>query len=312
MFRAPLTCGPRAAVFAIAVALAAPSVAHVSERAPVTESYKLPISPVRDQGDSDLCWVYATLSMLETNYLAKHPQSKIQLSRALVQRSSIADRFRRRITGNSDRLEDGGVAVDAVALIRQQGIVAEKDFHPVVDSDPVWEKVGYAISRAPSEADKLAALDSAVASQLGAAPEKTQLDGRELTPRQFAQAVLGDNVWAEYDVTRDGRGRIGPSLDPDARPGTQAHFIDLPTAVELIHRSLARGQAVVWSSNDDHALVIYGADYDAEGRPIDYWIKDSFAPYSYLAPAGKIHEQLTDVTVAAPATEEASLHQADK
>ena len=33
------------------------------------ESYVLPITPPLHQGDTGLCWMYATLSMLETNYL---------------------------------------------------------------------------------------------------------------------------------------------------------------------------------------------------------------------------------------------------
>ncbi|HXT05810.1 MAG TPA: hypothetical protein VN715_02595 [Roseiarcus sp.] len=299
-----LKFGVRAA--AIGLALAASGVSADQGPQPlVSKSFRLPISAARDQGDSDLCWVYATLNMLESNYLARHPQSKIELSRALVQRASIADRFHRAITGNSDHLEDGGVAVDAVSLIRQHGLVAEQDFHPVVDSTPVWDHVADAISEAPGEADKLAALNSALASQLGATPQTTRLDGRELTPTQLAKAVLGDNVWTEYDVARDGKARVGPSQDPDARPGTQAHYVDLPTAVGLIHKSLARNQAVVWSSSENHALVIYGADYDAEGRPLAYWVKDSFAPYNYRAPAEKIEAELTDVTVAIPPREAA-------
>ena len=271
----------------------------------VAESYKLPISAPRDQGDSDLCWVYATLNMLESNYLEKHPQSKIELSRAILQRATIADRFRRSITGDSQHLEDGGVAVDALNLIRQHGLVAEKDFHPVIESAPVWDHVASAISQAPSQADKLAELKSAVTGELGATPKETTLDGRELTPQQFAATMLGDNVWTEYDIARDGRARIGPSPDPDARPETRVHYVDLSTAVDLIHKSLARGQAVVWGSNDNHALLIYGADYDPEGRALAYWVKDSFAPYTYRAPAAKIHAELTDVTVAVTPSEEA-------
>lgn len=271
----------------------------------VAESYRLPISAARDQGDSDLCWVFATLNMLESNYLTRHPQSKIELSRALVQRASLADRFRRSITGDSHHLEDGGIAIDALNLIREHGLVAEKDFHAVVETAPVWDSVAEVISQAPDKADKLDALKSAVASELGATPEKTVLDGRQMTPKELANAVLGDNVWTEYDVTRDGPQRIGPSQDPDARPEARVHYVALPTAVDLIHKSLAQGQAVVWGSNENHALLIYGADYDAAGRAIAYWVKDSFAPYTYRAPAAQIHAELTDVTVAVSPTEEA-------
>jgi len=83
------------------------------------ERYALPISPPLDQGDSDLCWVFATLSMLETNYMVRHPGSRIELSRGALQFDSVADRFRRVIRGEAGRPEDGGLAVEAIALIRQ-------------------------------------------------------------------------------------------------------------------------------------------------------------------------------------------------
>jgi hypothetical protein len=270
---------------------------------PVTaQSYKLPISPPLDQGDSGLCWVYATLSMLESNYLAKHPGSKIALSRAALQRFTIMDRFQREITGNSTHLEDGGLAVDALLLIRQNGLVGARDYHDIVDSDAVFAGVSSRLAPVKGADAKLKALDVALARALGAAPASTRLDGRTLTAAGLAKTVLGDEVWTEYDVIRDGGApRVALSDDPDARPETLVHNVELAQAVKLIHDSLARGEAVVWGSTDNHALLIYGADYDAEGQPLAYWIKDSFAPYTKRMPAGEVHAVLTDVTVAAPA-----------
>src|SRR5271165_1172793 len=92
-----------------------------------TERYALPITPPMDQEDSDLCWVFATLSMLETNYMVRHPGSKIALSRGALQVDTIADRFRRRIRGESMPLEEGGLAVEAIDLIRENGLFDQSD-----------------------------------------------------------------------------------------------------------------------------------------------------------------------------------------
>ncbi len=264
------------------------------------ESYKLPISPPRDQGDSDLCWVFATLNMLESNYLQKHPGSHIELSRGAVQRASIADRFARLITNNSAHLEDGGVAVDALALIRANGLFAAQDFHDYVDSDPIFTTAAARLSRIALASEKAKALDRALAAALGVLPAVTHLGGKDLTPSELADAVLGDETWTEYDVIGAGVAHVGPSDDPDARPETRVHYVPLATAIDLIHRSLAGGEAVVWGSKDNHALEIFGADYDSSGQPLSYWVKDSFAPYVYRAPAEAIHNVLTDVTVATP------------
>jgi hypothetical protein len=291
----------RAGAFALLIMLSgAPAHAlHESAGQPpqAAERYKLPISPPRDQGDSGLCWVFATLSMLETNYMEAHPGSKIELSRGALQREAIADRLRRLAKGGPAYLEEGGIAIDALALIRADGLVAEGDFHDFVDADPVFATLARRVRAASGEAAKLKALDGALDARLGAPPAKTHLDGRVLTPPELAKAVVGDGAWAEYDLSRDGVARVGRSEDPDARPGAIVHYAPLSTLIDLIHGSLKRGQAVVWGSTDDHALLIFGGDYDVQGRPISYWVKDSFAPYVYRAPAEQIHRQLTDVTV---------------
>ncbi len=60
--------------------------------------------------------------------------------------------------------------------------------------------------------------------------------------------------------------------------------------VDLIHKSLAHGEAVVIGTAD-HALLVYGADYDGDGKPLSYLVKDSMAPYLYRAEAESLHQQ---------------------
>ena len=262
----------------------------------VAESYLLPITPPLDQGELDLCWVYATLSMLETNYVVRHPGSRIALSRGALQRDEIADRFVRLISGEPRNLDNGGLPVEALALIRQNGLLAENDFHDVVDPDPIFPAIEQNLKRYGDPADRRKALDEALKTVLGAKPETTHLDGDALSPAELARAVLGQEKWVEFDLARDGVEGWGSSHDPDARPETRVMYVKLDQMIDLIHHSLARGEAVVWSSKD-HAVMIYGGDYAKNGTPLCYWIKDSLAPYTYRAPAETIHRQLDDVTV---------------
>ena len=263
----------------------------------VAESYLLPITPPLDQGESDLCWVYATLSMLETNYMVRHPDSQIALSRGALERDAIADRFLRLIRGEPRNLDNGGLAVEALALIRQNGLLAEDDFHDVLDPDQIFPAIEKNLARYADPADQRKALDEALKTMLGAKPTTTHLDGDALSPAELARAVLGQEQWVEFDLARDGVEGWGPPHDPDARPETRVKYVKLDQMIDLIHRSLARGKAAVWGS-EDHALMIYGGDYAKDGTPLSYWIKDSLAPYTYRADAETIHRQLNDVTVA--------------
>ncbi len=271
------------------------------ESAPVSslESYKLPITSPQDQGESDLCWVYATLSMLETNYLSQHPGVHIEFSRGALQRASILDRFERWLGGEPRHLEDGGLAVDALDLIRSHGLVAAPDFHDVVESDPLYETMAQRLEALPDVASRLAAAKDALNGVLGEVAPVTALDGVAMTPAGLAKAVLGEQTWIEYDLAADGVERVGPSRDPDARAQTQVHYVGLPKLIEVIHGSLRRGEAVVWGSTD-HALLIFGADYGADGQPLAYWVKDTFSPYVYREAADELHKRLNDVTVTSP------------
>jgi hypothetical protein len=262
----------------------------------VAERYALPITAPVDQGDSDLCWAFAALSMLETNYLVKHPGSEVALSRGALQLDALADRFRRMIRGEPGGLEDGGLAVEALQLIRENGLIHEGDFHDVVDTDPISSTIEQALAGA---ADKPAFLDAALKDGLGATPPTTRLDGRRLSPAELARAVLDGETWTEFDLAHDGLEGLGPSEDPDARPETRVRYVPLEAMIDLIHKSLKRGEAVVWGTTD-HALMIYGADYDRAGAPLSYLVKDSMAPYTYRARAEAIHRVLHDVTVALP------------
>jgi hypothetical protein len=261
------------------------------------ESYVLPITPPLDQGDTGLCWMYATLSMLETNYLTSHPGSQISLSRGAMQVEAVEDRLERWVRGESTRLPEGGLAVEALALIRKDGIVAKPDFSDIVDSNPVAESIEKDLARIPDRAAQEKALTEEVHEKLGVVPEVTHLDGQVVSAERMAHAVTDGSEWTEFDLSPDGSETWGPSLDPDARPETRVKYVKLEVLINLIHQSLARGQAVVWGSLD-HALLIYGGDYDSDGKPLSYLIKDSFEPYTYRESAEEIHKILHDVTVA--------------
>jgi hypothetical protein len=207
------------------------------------------------------------------------------------------DRIARRIRGEPGKLEDGGLAVEALDLIRQHGLVARGDFHDIVDSDPIFASIGEELSRAADPEEKLRLLGSELKSRVGETPSVTHLDGEPLSPRELAAAVLGRRQWAEFDRSRDGVEGWGHSHDPDARADTLVMYVTLDRLVDLIHRSLAQGRAVV-AGTDDHSFLVYGADYDSDGKPLSYLIKDSLAPFLYRKSAEKLHGELNDVTVA--------------
>ena len=141
-----------------------------SQEQQVAESYALPITPPLHQGDTGLCWMYATLSMLETNYLSRHPGSKISLSRGAMQVEAVEDRLERLVRGKSTRLPEGGLAVEALTLIRKDGIVAQPDFRDIVDSNPIAKSIEQDLARITDRAAKEKALSEELHEKLGVVP----------------------------------------------------------------------------------------------------------------------------------------------
>ena len=291
---------PRIAVFLLvplACVALGPHIFAPRAAAPA-ESYVLPVTPPADQADTGLCWVFATLSMLETNYMQSHPGRKIELSRTALQRDAITDRFRRLIRGESSKLGDGGLAVEALEMIREDGLFEQRDLQGIVESDPVISEIAEKVAEHSESEEKQETLSAELEEKFGPKPGATHLGNELVTPAELAKAVLGGKTWTEFDLARDGVEGWGPSRDPDARPDTRVRYVGLDRMIDLIHQSLKLGEAVVYGTKD-HALLIYGADYDANGRPIAYLIKDSFAPYLYRKDADEVHRSLNDVTVSA-------------
>ncbi len=158
------------------------------------ERSALPITAPLDQGDTGLCWVYATLSMLETNYMARHPGAHVEFSRAALERDALADRFHRLIHGESGDAGDGGLAVEALALIRQNGLVERDDFHDVVDDGPVLASLKETVAGPGEPEVKDRALDDALTATLGVTPTTTHLEGRLVSPTAIADAALAGHA----------------------------------------------------------------------------------------------------------------------
>lgn len=270
---------------------------------PAGESYALPITSPQDQGDTGLCWVFATLSMLETNYMSRHPGAEVEFSRAGLQRDAVDDRARRRARGEPGSLSEGGLAVEAVDLVRRNGLVQRADFHDIVNIEPLVSTLKETLEEAAEPAEKERDLDDDVEAALGEKPVMTHLNGRPVSPAELARMALGGSAWVEFDLSRDGATGWGPSRDPDARAETRVRYVTIPVLIDLIHRSLRRGEAAVVGTID-HALLVYGADYDPDGKPLSYLIKDSLAPpYLYRLDAEALHQKLNDVTVAVERSE---------
>ncbi len=265
-------------------------------RSPDTAELRLPVSRGFDQGGTELCWAYAMLNGLETTYRVRHEDADLELSRRAMQYFTMENRHLLRIRGEASYLGERGVAVDAMSMLGNQGLVAFADFADVGDAYGNFD-IRRAVDRAGSEAEKIAALHEGLAVVYGVPPAVTHLDDAELSPLELTAAVVEGQVWESYAISRDAAEGYRQHPDPDARPGVVSWYMPQARFEARIKAALAAGFPVEITVGG-HCLLIYGARYDAAGRAQSYFIKDSYPGYFYEADPRETMANLVEMTTA--------------
>jgi len=272
---------------------------------PAVETIVLPISRGFNQRDTGLCWAYATLSALETIYLVRNPEgSDVELSRRAMQYYTMEDRYRRSIKQVNTYISEGGIVLDAIRLIQSNGIVSFDDYYDI--TEPYGDaNISDMIDNAGSVTDKIIAMYEGMDIVYTAPPTLAHIPGSPAPGNQnstkveaqagdLARLVLALDAWQSYAPSSTKSG-FHTHPDPDARWENMSWYMPRGEFPDRIKQALKAGFPVIVSIQT-HSLLIYGADYDSNGAPLTYYIKDSYPPYYYRANAGYVHENFWEMT----------------
>ncbi len=266
----------------------------VSEKA--AEKYLLPVSRGFSQKGTELCWAYSTLSGLESNYLAKFPDRKLELSRRAMQIFTMEDRYRRYINGTEKFLSERGIALDALSLIRQNGLVAFDDYGDIVDPYGEFNFV-VKIAAALTLEGKLQTLLTGLNQKYGYPPLATHLESKQVSRGELTNAVLMNQIWQSFALQNGPTGGLGKHPDPDARAEAVSWFIPREEFAAKIKESLKADHSVEVTIGG-HSILLYGAEYNEQGEPIVYYMKDSYPDYFYKSFPEKLHNSLLEISTA--------------
>lgn len=268
---------------------------------PLASSLKLHASPPLDQKHTGLCWVYATLSALETNHFERTGE-EILLSRRWLQYLNMRDRIARAFLGERTNFSEGGNALDAIRLARSSGL---RRFDPAND---VYRNLPYKDLRGEIARENSFENKTRVESLLALLFPDAEL-GAE--PR-LADSIFGKEEWIEFAPNDAGKTGFDTHPDADARADTFAYYVARSETEEVIVSSLRKRRAVIIGVGG-HIVMIYGVDFDKAGRPRAYHVKDSYAhpvtkfenSYFYSADPEKVARETWAVTVIGKAPESA-------
>ena len=155
-----------------------------------TIDLRLPTTPVKDQGSSSLCWVYAMLATLETEHIMRG--DSVNLSPDYVARMYLSEQAsRRRLLPNKVVQKETGITTRgmctmALDLIQTYGLQHYDAYHRRLNMDynVLCRKLDYG-----NDTEKL--LDK----YIGPLPNQVFMLGALYTPLEFAHSVCTDDEY---------------------------------------------------------------------------------------------------------------------
>ena len=208
-------------------------------------------TPVKNQGRSPLCWLYAMLATIESEHLMAG--DSVNLSTDYLARQLLADQartyfFTRRTADVSLR----GMASMALQLLQRYGAEDHDAYgnRQPVNYDVLARKVRQVARGAGSVARLDGRLESLLDRETGYVPRAVFMFGAEYTPHEFAHSVcLPGEYLAVTSFTHHPFGRAFVLEVPDNQ--LRDSFLNVPIGVMMRHveRALRAGHPVCWEGD---------------------------------------------------------------
>lgn len=222
-----------------------------------TVELRLPTTPVKDQGSSSLCWVYAMLATLETEHIMRG--DSVNLSPDYVARMYLSEQAnRRRLLPNKVVQKEAGITTRgmctmALDLIQTYGLQHYDAYRhkPDMDYNVLCRKLDYG-----NDTEKL--LDR----YIGPLPNQVFMLGALYTPLEFAHSVCTDDEYiALTSFTHHPYGQRFPLEVPDNYFHDTFLNVPLDTMMNRIVQSLRSGHPVCWEGDTSEPGFLFGEGY---------------------------------------------------
>lgn len=237
-------------------------------------SVMLPVTPIKDQGKSQFCWVYAMLATIETEHLVKG--DSVNLSVDYIARMYLEEMAMERFRSNGKKeLSMRGMAPMAIDLLQEYGAMPFDSYRPrnAVNYNVLQRKiemaVDIALSHRLSEARCLEEVREKLDKEIGYLPRFVFMYGMQYTFLEFAHSVCMRNEYKSLTSLSD-----YPYGEKIRLPFADNHYdceawnIDPELLISSIEESLSQGHPVLWEGgpNDNHAVSIIGMGRDKAGE----------------------------------------------
>ena len=232
---------------------------------PVTECI-VKITPVKDQGDSSLCWLYAMLATIESDRIMMGDSvhlSPFYTVYCLLERQAEAAYLSR----DEALLNQRAMAPYALRLIEDYGLTHYAAYNVrTADMSVLWRKVEKIVADAVNRRSGIATLRADVTRVLDAdlrpKPRRVYLLGAEYTAAQFARSVCAPGDYVSLtSFTHHPFGECVKIEVPDNHSGETFLNVPIDTLEERVDAALRNGRAVCWEGDTSEPGFSFGRGY---------------------------------------------------
>ncbi len=215
-----------------------------------TDEVRLAVTPVKDQGRSSLCWVYAMLATIETEHIMAG--DSVNLSTDCIARRVLAERARLHFLsrGKTD-IDMRGMATAVPRIMAEYGIYPHDSYNARgVNYNTLARLVGNIADTAPDMSRADSAVARALDERIGHLPPNVYMLGAQYTPVEFAHSVCQRNEYvALTSFTHHPYGTRFALEVPDNRDGDMFLNVTPDELMRCIEGSLRAGHPVCWEGD---------------------------------------------------------------
>ena len=226
---------------------------HSRER--FTHEVMLKTTPVKDQGNSRLCWIYAMLATIETERLMMG--DSVNLSAAYVARAFFNEQTQRQyVIQGRQNADDRGMISMVPQLLLRNGVMPFDSYRPKdgFNSTVIMRRLtklamasqahNKGLSYLQSETNTL--LDEAV----GPSPRTVFMYGCEYTPLEFAHSVCQAGEYVGLtSFTHHAFGKPFVLEVPDNLYSDPYHNLPMSALIDIMESAIRTGHPVCWEGD---------------------------------------------------------------
>jgi len=255
-----------------------------------TSQVDLSVLPVKNQASSGTCWSYATTSFIESE-MARMGNDPIDLSEMFTVRQVYADKAVRyvRLHGHLN-FAQGGALPDVLYVIKKYGAVPYtaykgleygEDVNRHSELESVLKNMLDAVIKNPNGRLSTSwknALSATLDAYLGNYPTTFRYGGKEYTPRQFADDVVGVNADDYVQITSFTHEKAYDKIFidvPDNWAWGTSFNLPLDEMMANLDNALDNGYTVSWATDvSEKGFSVRNAIAVVPAKPFEKMDKD--------------------------------------